>query len=334
MDVIALARAGIAERGGAARHRRHRAPAPAPVAPRRRAAGLPGRRPGRPAAALRAAERALPVMPAGKALRFAILPEGEDPDSFVARHGGAAMAQVLAKGHSLSQLLWRLETQGRRFDTPEDQAGLRRRLRAFARLAADPDLRASLDASFHELIEAAFPRRARWRRGGPPAGPRARGPAQGWEGVGASRLAAGLQRCRRSTKARCWPPRCSTRSCWTATKSCWRRSSSPIPSSRNCATRYCCGSVTARHLTPDRWSNISSPTAWRAYASGFSRRLQGPDRCGVRRRLGRAPQSGERCSLAGSRFRRRSARRSRSPRACSRAGRPRWRQTAPVSIGC
>ena len=194
MDVIALARAGIpnavAPLGTAVTERqlqllwRH---ADAPLV------CLDGDQAGL-AAALRAAERALPVMPAGKALRFAILPEGEDPDSFVARHGGAAMAQVLAKGHSLSQLLWRLETQGRRFDTPEDQAGLRRRLRAFARLAADPDLRASLDASFHELIEAAFPRRARWRRGGPPAGPRARGPAQGWEGVGASRLAAGLQR--------------------------------------------------------------------------------------------------------------------------------------------
>jgi DNA primase len=194
MDVIALARAGfphaVAPLGTAVTERqlqllwRH---ADAPLV------CLDGDQAGL-AAALRAAERALPVMPAGKALRFAILPEGEDPDSFVARHGAAAMAQVLAKAHGLSQLLWRLETQGRRFDTPEEQAGLRRRLRAFAKLAADPDLRTSLDANFHELLEAAFPRRARWRRGAPPAGPRARGHAQAWEGVGPSRLAAGLQR--------------------------------------------------------------------------------------------------------------------------------------------
>jgi DNA primase len=153
------------------------------------------------AAALRAAERALPLMPAGKSLRFALLPEGEDPDSYVARHGAAAMAEVLGRAHSLSQLLWRLETQGggRRFDTPEAQAALRRRLREFARLAADPDLRASLESAFHELIDAAFPRRPRWRgreqRGQQPRQGQAPGTlarARAWEGEGPSRLAAGL----------------------------------------------------------------------------------------------------------------------------------------------
>jgi DNA primase len=153
------------------------------------------------AAALRAAERALPLMPAGKSLRFALLPEGEDPDSYVARHGAAAMAEVLGRAHSLSQLLWRLETQGgRRFDTPEAQAALRRRLREFARLAADPDLRASLESAFHELIDEAFPRRSRWRgrgdrqrgghQGAAPGQPASR--ARAWEGEGPSRLAAGL----------------------------------------------------------------------------------------------------------------------------------------------
>jgi DNA primase len=189
MDVIALVRAGIpqavAPLGTALTERqlqllwRH---ADAPLI------CLDGDRAGL-AAALRAAERALPLMEGNRSLAFALLPEGEDPDSFVGRHGAAAMEEVLGRAQTTSQLVWRLETQGRQFETPEARAGLRRRLRGYARLATDPDLRASLVAGFDELMEQAFPRRARSRfapRDGRPL------PAR-WEGVGAARLAAGLR---------------------------------------------------------------------------------------------------------------------------------------------
>ena len=62
-------------------------------------------------------------MRGGNSLRFAILPEGEDPDSFLRRHGSDALTGLLSKAHTLSQMIWRLETQGRRFDTPEARAG-------------------------------------------------------------------------------------------------------------------------------------------------------------------------------------------------------------------
>ena len=124
MDVIALARAGL-----------EHAVAPLGTAVTERQLGLLWRYAEAPivcldgdraglGAALRAAERALPLMQGGRSLRFALLPEGEDPDSYLARHGGAALAAVLARAQSLSQTLWRLETQGRRFEAPEDQAGL------------------------------------------------------------------------------------------------------------------------------------------------------------------------------------------------------------------
>lgn len=187
MDVIALARAGldhaVAPLGTAVTERQLALLwrfAEAPVV------CLDGDRAGL-GAALRAAERALPLMQGGRSLRFALLPEGEDPDSYLARHGGAALAAVLGRAQSLSRTLWRLETQGRRFETPEEQAGLRRRLRAYTRLAADPDLRVSLEGHFNQLLDQLFPRRRPGRDRG-----RAAGPPAPVERVGASRLTAGL----------------------------------------------------------------------------------------------------------------------------------------------
>ncbi|MFO1035710.1 MAG: DNA primase [Geminicoccaceae bacterium] len=139
------------------------------------------------AAALRLAERALPLLRDGRTLRFVILPEGEDPDSYVRRHGADAMAEVLKKTLSLSQLVWRLETQGRSFEDPEARADLMRRLRGFARLAGDGDLRATLQDSFAQLVDEAFPRRPQRGRDRSAQTRKA-----GWEGAGASRLAAGL----------------------------------------------------------------------------------------------------------------------------------------------
>ena len=114
------------------------------------------------AAAMRAAERALPVMRGGQTLRFAILPDGEDPDSYLRRHGAEALASVLSKAHTLSQMIWRLETQGRRFETPEARAALSRRLRELARLAGDLDLRSSLLDQFRVLQDEQAPAAETW----------------------------------------------------------------------------------------------------------------------------------------------------------------------------
>jgi DNA primase len=187
MDVIALCQAGIAHAVaplGTAVTERQLASlwriAEAPIV------CLDGDRAGL-AAALRAAERALPVMRAGQTLRFALLPDGEDPDSYLRRHGPQALAAVLSKAHTLSQMIWRLETQGRRIDTPEERAALSRRLRELARLAGDPDLRSSLLDQFRTLLDERAPRPARGGR--TPARK-----ASAWDGVGPSRLVAGIMR--------------------------------------------------------------------------------------------------------------------------------------------
>jgi DNA primase len=197
MDVIALAQAGlghaVAPLGTAVTERQLTLLwrlADAPIV------CLDGDRAGL-AAALRAAERALPLMRGGQSLRFAVLPDGEDPDSYLRRHGAEALAGVLSKAHTLSQMIWRLETQGRRFDTPEARAALSRRLRGFARTAGDPDLRASLSDQFRALLDELAPR---YQRGQKPVPGKARTGA--WEGVGAARLAAGISRQGISREAR------------------------------------------------------------------------------------------------------------------------------------
>ena len=80
-------------------------------------------------AAHRAAHLALAHLKAGFSLRFAFLPAGEDPDTLIAKSGAMAMEKILAAALPLSEMLWRAETEGHDFSTPERRAGLEQRLR-------------------------------------------------------------------------------------------------------------------------------------------------------------------------------------------------------------
>ena len=62
-------------------------------------------------------------------MRFAFLPAGED-DTLIAKSGAAAMAKILDAALPLSEMLWRAETEGHDFSTPERRAGLERSLAA------------------------------------------------------------------------------------------------------------------------------------------------------------------------------------------------------------
>lgn len=96
-------------------------------------------------AGLRAAQRvidlALPLLEAGKALRFAILPGGMDPDDLIKAQGAPAMQAVLDGARPMVQLLWQRETEGRVFDSPERRAALDKTLRAHLARIADQSIR-------------------------------------------------------------------------------------------------------------------------------------------------------------------------------------------------
>ncbi len=92
-------------------------------------------------AAYRVIDTALPLLEAGKSLRFVLLPEGKDPDDLIRSEGREAMRAVLDAAQPMVHLLWRRETEGRVFDSPERKAALDKTLRDRIKLIQDPSLR-------------------------------------------------------------------------------------------------------------------------------------------------------------------------------------------------
>jgi len=79
-------------------------------------------------AAWRAAELALPHLKPGKSLKFALLPEGQDPDDLARTGGRGAIEDVIAAAGSLSDLIWAREIAAGDFSTPERRAALEARI--------------------------------------------------------------------------------------------------------------------------------------------------------------------------------------------------------------
>ena len=72
---------------------------------------------------------ALPRLVPGKSVRFALLPEGQDPDDLYRSGGREAIAEVLGSARGLADMLWTRETEAAAFDTPERRAALEARLK-------------------------------------------------------------------------------------------------------------------------------------------------------------------------------------------------------------
>ncbi|MDB5488603.1 MAG: primase [Reyranella sp.] len=89
----------------------------------------------------RAAERALPLLRAGKSLRFLALPAGEDPDSLIRKRGAEAVRRVLDLARPLSDVVWDMEIEGKSTDTPERRASLQRGVEQRVAEIADPVVR-------------------------------------------------------------------------------------------------------------------------------------------------------------------------------------------------
>ena len=136
-------------------------------------------------AAYRAIDMALPLIGPGRSLRFALLPEGQDPDDLIRAGGAPAMAERLAHGVAMADLIWLRETEAQDLATPERRAGLERRLRDIAQEIGDETLRRYYRDDFRERLSKFFGQRRegqpqrRDRRGQPAAS----GPRRGVEWV-------------------------------------------------------------------------------------------------------------------------------------------------------
>jgi len=92
-------------------------------------------------AAWRAIDTAVPLIGAGRSLRFAFLPEGQDPDDLARSGGHAAVDNVLSAAKPLVEVLVQRELEAGPVDTPERRAGLEQRLNNILRSIQDETLR-------------------------------------------------------------------------------------------------------------------------------------------------------------------------------------------------
>ena len=169
MDVIALANAGIGE-----------ATAPLGTALTEHQIELLWRHVERPIlcfdgdnagqrAAMRAVERALPLLRPAHSLSIVRLPPGLDPDDLIKDQGVSALESLLAEPLSLLDMIWQTESEAQPLSTPEDKAGLKARLMHHCDAIQDGDIKALYR---RELLERfsnfAFPPREQkpWQKSG------------------------------------------------------------------------------------------------------------------------------------------------------------------------
>ena len=107
-------------------------------------------------AAFRAIDTALPLIGAGKSLRFALLPEGQDPDDLIRASGPPAMAEALRGARPFADMLFLRESEARPLDTPESRAALERRLADAVATIADETLRRHYQADMKRRLASLF----------------------------------------------------------------------------------------------------------------------------------------------------------------------------------
>ena len=115
-------------------------------------------------AAYRALDLALPLLKPGHSLKFALLPEGQDPDDLLKAQGAQAVKDVIAAAQPLSEVLWQRALAENDRATPERKAQFEKDLRVLAGAIGDEGVRK------HYLADIAARLAALWgQSGGKPA---------------------------------------------------------------------------------------------------------------------------------------------------------------------
>ena len=134
-------------------------------------------------AAYRGVDLALPRLKPGKSLKFALLPQGQDPDDLLRSAGREAVADVVNAAKPLAAMLWARETEGHQFDTPERRAALEARIGEVTNAIADESVRRYYREDFRARLAQFFApaqaQRAPWR-GGNGGGRGGGGPRREW----------------------------------------------------------------------------------------------------------------------------------------------------------
>lgn len=107
-------------------------------------------------AAVRAVERVMPLLKPNQSVRFAFLPEGDDPDTFIQENGREAFGELINRAISALDFIWTHNTAGKKFDTPETRAGLSALLDELASRIPDNQLQYHYKQAFREKTRTLF----------------------------------------------------------------------------------------------------------------------------------------------------------------------------------
>jgi len=107
-------------------------------------------------AAYRALDLALPMLRPGQSLRFALLPEGQDPDDLLKTEGPSAVKAVIAAAEPMIEMLWRRAVESNDRSTPERRAQFERELEAEVAQIGDHKVRQYYAADVGRRIRQLF----------------------------------------------------------------------------------------------------------------------------------------------------------------------------------
>src|SRR5579871_6382036 len=120
-------------------------------------------------AAYRAADLAMPHLKPGKSLRFALLPEGQDPDDLARAGGRGAIEEVISAARPLAEMIWSREIEGGNFATPERRAALEARINELSNSIRDEVVRRYYRQDLVERLARTFAPEPTRNFGGRPA---------------------------------------------------------------------------------------------------------------------------------------------------------------------
>ncbi|MDA9163356.1 DNA primase [Rickettsiaceae bacterium] len=95
---------------------------------------------------------ALEHITANKSMSFIELPKGLDPDDLIKASGPKAMSQLIDRRIELSEMIWKNESRGKIFKTPEARSALEQRLDEYCDEIKDQKLKTNFRRYFKEII--------------------------------------------------------------------------------------------------------------------------------------------------------------------------------------
>ena len=99
--------------------------------------------------AIRTLSIAMTILKPGKSLRFAFLPDGEDPDSLVVNNEKDKLINIINNPMAMFDFFWKSETESITLETPERRAGFKILIEKKIALIKDNSVRAEYKNSFY-----------------------------------------------------------------------------------------------------------------------------------------------------------------------------------------